>query len=237
MPFLACFSSGTCSNHLSGSQWPSCRSGSPALSRFQLLVFSLPRPQGIPIQQKKKRAQSILVLQVVSPFSSEDAKGLLKSAIRDDNPVVVLENEIMYGQEFPITPEVASPDFVIPIGKAKTEREGSHVTILAYSRTVGVALEAAIELEQKYGVSAEVINLRTLRPMDHDAIRKSVMKTHFAVTVEGSWPQFGVGAEISASLVESECIFPFLFVCLFVCYFICYFVSFLFHFCLSFCFC
>lgn len=143
-------------------------------------------------------------LKVVSPFSSEDAKGLLKSAIRDNNPVVVLENEIMYGREFPITPEVASPDFVIPIGKAKTEREGSHVTILAYSRTVGVALDAAEELQQKYGVSAEVINLRTLRPMDHDAIRRSVMKTHFAVTVEGSWPQFGVGAEISASLVESE---------------------------------
>lgn len=141
---------------------------------------------------------------MVSPYSSEDAKGLLKSAIRDANPVVVLENEIMYGKEFPITPELLSPDFTVPIGEAKIEREGSHVTIAAYSRTVGVALEAAVELQEKYGVSAEVINLRTLRPLDRDAIQRSVMKTHFLVTVEGSWPQFGVGAEISASVTESK---------------------------------
>ena len=139
----------------------------------------------------------------MSPYSCEDAKGLLKSAIRDENPVVVLENEIMYGREFPITPELENPDFTIPIGKAKIEREGSHVTITGHSRTVGVALEAAEELE-KLGVSAEVINLRTLRPMDRDAIRQSVMKTHFLVTVEGAWPHFGVGAEIAASVVESE---------------------------------
>lgn len=129
---------------------------------------------------------------------------MLKSAIRDENPVVVLENEIMYGKEFPITPELLSPDFTVPIGQAKIEREGSHVTIAAYSRTVGVALEAAVELQEKYGVSAEVVNLRTLRPLDRDAIMRSVMKTHFLVTVEGGWPQFGVGAEISASVIESK---------------------------------
>lgn len=140
----------------------------------------------------------------MSPYSCEDAKGLLKSAIRDDNPVVVLENEIMYNRVFPVTPDLLSPDFTVPIGKAKIEREGSHVTLVAYSRTVGVALEAAAELEQKYGVSAEVVNLRTLRPLDRDAIKQSVMKTHFMVTVEGGWPQFGVGAEISASMVESK---------------------------------
>ena len=140
---------------------------------------------------------------MVSPYSCEDAKGLLKSAVRDNNPVVVLENEIMYGREFPITPDLVNPDFTIPIGKAKTEREGSHVTIVAYSRTVGVALEAAEELEKTCGVSAEVINLRTLRPLDREAIERSVMKTHFLVSVEGSWLQYGIGAEISASMVES----------------------------------
>ena len=142
--------------------------------------------------------------QVVSPYSCEDAKGLLKSAIRDENPVVVLENEIMYNEKFPYTPALESSDFVVPIGKAKIEREGSHVTLVGHSRTVGVALKAAEELEAR-GVSAEVVNLRTLRPMDRDAIKQSVMKTHFLVTVEGAWPQFGVGAEIAASIVESKC--------------------------------
>ena len=110
----------------------------------------------------------------------------------------------MYNASFKMSPEAMSPDFTIPIGKAKIEREGSHVTIAGHSRTVGVALEAAQELQDKYGVNAEVINLRTLRPMDRDAIIRSVMKTHFLVTVEGSWPQFGVGAEISASIIESN---------------------------------
>jgi len=139
----------------------------------------------------------------VNPYSCEDAKGLLKSAIRDDNPVVVLENEIMYNMEFEMPPEALSPDFVVPIGKAKVEREGAHVTITGHSRTVGLALEAAKELE-KLGVSAEVVNLRSLRPLDTETIARSVMKTHYLVTVEGSWPQFGVGAEISAGIVESK---------------------------------
>ena len=140
---------------------------------------------------------------MVNPYSCEDAKGLLKSAIRDDNPVVVLENEIMYNVEFDMSAEALSPDFTIPIGQAKVEREGSHVTITGHSRTVGLALEAAQELE-KYGVSAEVVNLRTIRPLDVEAIARSVMKTHYLVTVEGSWPQYGVGAEISAGIVESK---------------------------------
>lgn len=140
----------------------------------------------------------------MTPYSCDDAKGLLKSAIRDDNPVVVLENEIMYNEKFSLSPEAMSPEFTIPIGKAKIEREGSHVTLVGHSRTVGVALAAAKQLQDECGVSAEVVNLRTLRPMDREAIEQSVMKTHFLVTVEGSWPQFGVGAEISASITESK---------------------------------
>ena len=102
--------------------------------------------------------------------------------------------------------EALSPDFIVPIGKAKIEREGTHITLVSHSMTVGVALEAAKELEL-CGVSAEVVNLRTLRPLDREAIAESVMKTHYLVTVEGGWPQYGVGAEISASVVESKAMF------------------------------
>ncbi len=109
----------------------------------------------------------------------------------------------MYNVEFEMSPEALSPDFTVPIGKAKVEREGAHITITGHSRTVGVALEAARELEQ-LGVSAEVLNLRTLRPLDTEAIAQSVMKTHYLVTVEGGWPQYGVGAEISAGIAESK---------------------------------
>jgi len=142
-------------------------------------------------------------LKVVSPYSSEDAKGLLKSAIRDPNPVVVLESELMYGTSFPMSEEALSPDFLVPIGKAKIEREGSHLTLVAVSRAVEAALDAAKELEKK-GVSCEVINLRTIRPLDRAAIVDSVKKTHYVITVEGGWPQFGIGAEIAASIMESE---------------------------------
>jgi pyruvate dehydrogenase E1 component beta subunit len=141
-------------------------------------------------------------LKVLSPYSSDDCRGLLKAAVRDDNPVVLLENEIMYGRSFPITDEALDKDYLIPIGKAKIEREGNDVTVVAFSMSVGVALEAADELSHK-GISCEVINLRTIRPMDREAIINSVMKTNHLVTVEGCWPQFGVGAEISASIVES----------------------------------
>jgi pyruvate dehydrogenase E1 component beta subunit len=137
-------------------------------------------------------------LKVVAPWSGEDAKGLLKSAIRDPNPVIVLENEIMYGQAFEVPTD---PEFLIPIGLAKLERPGRDVTITAFSRMVGVALEAATLLAEQ-GIEAEVINLRSLRPLDTDAIVRSVMKTNRLVTVEEGWPTAGIGAEIAARVME-----------------------------------
>jgi len=137
-------------------------------------------------------------LKVVAPWSGEDAKGLLKAAIRDPNPVVVLENEIMYGQTFEV-PE--SDDFVLPIGKAKIERPGKDVTITAYSRIVGTALEAAEKLAEE-GIDAEVINLRSLRPLDTATIAKSVMKTNRLVSVEEGWPVAGMGSELAAAMME-----------------------------------
>jgi len=146
---------------------------------------------------------SVPGLKVVSPYSSEDARGLLKAAIRDPNPVIVLENEIMYGQSFPMSEESLSPDFLIPIGKAKIEKEGKDITVVAHSRMVGESLKAA-EALAKDGISVEVINLRSIRPLDIEAINKSIKKTHRLVTVEGGWPQFGVGSEIIAQIMESE---------------------------------
>jgi pyruvate dehydrogenase E1 component beta subunit len=137
-------------------------------------------------------------LKVVAPYSGEDAKGLLKAAIRDPNPVIVLENELLYGQSFEV-PE--DPEFLIPIGKAKIERPGKDVTITAFSRMVRVALEAATELA-KLGIDAEVINLRSLRPLDVDAIVASVAKTNRIVSIEEGWPACGVGSEIAALVME-----------------------------------
>jgi pyruvate dehydrogenase E1 component beta subunit len=137
-------------------------------------------------------------LKVVAPWSGEDAKGLLKAAIRDDNPVIVLENEIMYGQTFDVPDD---PDFVVPIGKAKIERVGSDVTITAYAISVGLAMEAA-ELLSKEGIEAEVINLRSLRPLDMETVITSVKKTNRLVNVEESWPTCGIGAEIAAQIME-----------------------------------
>lgn len=142
-------------------------------------------------------------LKVLSPYNSEDAKGLLKAAIRDPNPVVFLENEIMYGISFPMSEEAMSSDFVLPIGKAKIERVGKDITLIAHSRAVQFCLEAAAEME-KIGVDCEVINLRTIRPMDEETIINSIKKTNHVVTVEQGWPQFGVGAEICAKIMESE---------------------------------
>jgi pyruvate dehydrogenase E1 component beta subunit len=122
----------------------------------------------------------------------------LKAAIRDPNPVVFLEHEMMYGHEFDI-PDVE--DWVVPIGKAKVRRLGSHVTLVAYSRMVGFALKAAEELE-KEGIQAEVVDLRTIRPMDHATILESVKKTNRLVTVEEGWGPMGVGAEIVARITE-----------------------------------
>lgn len=142
-------------------------------------------------------------LKVLAPYNSEDARGLLKSAIRDPDPVVHLESEILYGQSFDVSDEALSADFLIPIGKAKVEREGTDVTLVAYSIAVGVSLTAAEELK-KIGINAEVINLRSLRPLDDETIFNSVMKTHHLVTVEGGWPTCGIGSEICARIMESR---------------------------------
>lgn len=137
-------------------------------------------------------------LKVIAPWSAADAKGLMKAAIRDPNPVVILENEIMYGQSFEVP---ADEDFIIPIGRAKIEREGTDVTIVAYSIMVGKALEAAKKLEEQ-GISAEVINLRTIRPLDRWTIIESVKKTNRIVSVEEGWPYAGIGSEIAALVNE-----------------------------------
>ena len=137
-------------------------------------------------------------LKVVAPYDAADAKGLLKAAIRDPNPVVVLEHEMLYGAEFDV-PEVE--DWVVPIGKAKVRRVGDGVTITAHSRMVGLALKAAEQLSAE-GVEAEVIDLRTLRPLDHETIVESVKKTNRLVTVEEGWGPMGVGAEVVARVLE-----------------------------------
>ncbi|KIO27106.1 hypothetical protein M407DRAFT_73652 [Tulasnella calospora MUT 4182] len=158
---------------------------------------------------------SIPGLKVVSPWSAEDCKGLLKmnsggltfdefqSAIRDPNPVVFLENEMMYGVSFAMSPEAMSDNFLLPIGKAKIERAGSDITIVAHSKMVTHSMEAA-EALAKEGISAEVINLRSIRPLDTETIIKSVKKTNRLMIVEGGFPMFGVGSEICAQIVESE---------------------------------
>ena len=137
-------------------------------------------------------------LKVVAPWSSADAKGLLRSAIRDPNPVIVLENEILYGQTFDCP---VDDEFIVPIGKAKIERAGSHVTIVAFSIMVGVAMKAADALAEQ-GIEAEVINLRSLRPLDTATIVESVKKTNRLVTVEEGWPFAGIGAEIAMQIIE-----------------------------------
>ncbi|MCQ8240239.1 pyruvate dehydrogenase complex E1 component subunit beta [Rhizosaccharibacter radicis] len=137
-------------------------------------------------------------LKVVAPYSSADAKGLLRAAIRDPNPVIVLENEILYGQSFDCP---VADDFVLPIGKAKIERTGSHVTIVAFSIMVGVALKAAETLAEQ-GIEAEVINLRSLRPLDTATVVESVKKTSRLVTVEEGWPFAGIGAEVAMQIIE-----------------------------------
>ena len=137
-------------------------------------------------------------LKVVAPWSSADAKGLMRAAIRDPNPVVFLENEILYGQSFECPTD---PDFVLPIGKAKVERVGKHVTIVAFSIMVGVAMKAAEALAAQ-GIEAEVINLRSLRPLDTATIVESVKKTSRIVTVEEGWPYAGIGAEVNMQIIE-----------------------------------
>jgi pyruvate dehydrogenase E1 component beta subunit len=137
-------------------------------------------------------------LKVIAPFSAADYKGLLKAAIRDPNPVIFLENEMLYGHSGEV-PKL--DDYVVPIGKARIVRSGGHVTIVSWSNGMSYALKAADELA-KEGIEAEIIDLRTLRPMDTDAIVASVKKTGRAVTVEEGWQQNGVGAEIAARIME-----------------------------------
>jgi pyruvate dehydrogenase E1 component beta subunit len=141
---------------------------------------------------------SVPGLKVIAPYDAADAKGLLKAAIRDPNPVVFLEHEMLYGHEFDVPEDI---DWVVPIGKAKVRREGTGVTIVAYSRMVGFALEAAEKLAAE-GIEAEVIDLRTLRPMDHETVVESVKKTNRLVTVEEGWGPMGVGAEVASRVVE-----------------------------------
>ena len=137
-------------------------------------------------------------LKVVSPWSAADAKGLLKSAIRDPNPVIFLENEILYGLSFDV-PE--DPEFIVPIGRAKVVRPGTDVTIAAHSIMVGKSLEAAEQLAAE-GIDAEVIDLRTIRPLDTATLVASVQKTNRLVSVEEGWPFAGVGSELAAVMME-----------------------------------
>jgi pyruvate dehydrogenase E1 component beta subunit len=138
-------------------------------------------------------------LKVAAPWSAADAKGLLRAAIRDPNPVIFLENEILYGHSFDCP---VAEDFVLPLGKAKIERAGERVTIVAFSIMVGVAMEAAETLAAQ-GIEAEVVNLRTLRPLDTATIVESVKRTNRLVTVEEGWPYAGIGAEVAMQVIEN----------------------------------
>jgi pyruvate dehydrogenase E1 component beta subunit len=137
-------------------------------------------------------------LKVVSPWSAADAKGLMKAAIRDPNPVLILENEILYGTSGPVP---VSDDYVVPIGKAKIVRAGKDVTITAFSIMVGKAMQAAEELA-KIGIDAEVIDLRSIRPLDIDTIVASVKKTNRLVSCEEGWPFAGIGSELGMLMME-----------------------------------
>ncbi|MEE8141031.1 MAG: pyruvate dehydrogenase complex E1 component subunit beta [Alphaproteobacteria bacterium] len=139
-------------------------------------------------------------LKVIAPFAADDAKGLLKAAIRDPNPIIFLENEILYGRsdEVPV-----DPDFVVPIGKARVARAGADVTIVSFSIMVGLALQAADQLAGE-GIDAEVIDLRTLRPLDRETIAASVAKTNRIVAVEEGWPYAGINAEIAAMIMDAS---------------------------------
>jgi pyruvate dehydrogenase E1 component beta subunit len=141
---------------------------------------------------------SVPGLKVIAPYDAADSKGLLKSAIRDPNPVVFLENELMYGESFDV-PDM--DDYTVPIGKARIFREGTDVTIVSYSITVGQALKAADALAEE-GISAEVIDLRTIRPLDIETVIESVKKTNRCVVAEEGWPQCSVASDVSAQLME-----------------------------------
>jgi pyruvate dehydrogenase E1 component beta subunit len=136
-------------------------------------------------------------LKVILPYTAADAKGLLKAAIRDPNPIIFLENEILYGQSFEV-PKL--DDFVLPIGKAKVARTGKDITIVSFGIGMTYALKAAAELET-LGIDAEVIDLRTLRPLDLDTIVESIKKTNRCITVEEAWPVNSVGSYIASEIM------------------------------------
>jgi pyruvate dehydrogenase E1 component beta subunit len=140
-------------------------------------------------------------LKVVAPATPADAKGLMKSAIRDNDPVYVMENTLLYGNKGPV-PDPSEGDFTIPLGKAEVKREGNAVSLIAHGRSVLHALKAAETLQEEHGISAEVLDLRSIRPLDQDAIIKTVMKTNRVVLVDESKPFNGVSAQIAASIQE-----------------------------------
>src|ERR1700733_13621306 len=142
-------------------------------------------------------------LKVIAPYFAADAKGLLKSAIRDPNPVIVLENEIVYGRTFPV-PKV--DEYLVPIGKERIVKQGSHVTLVAHSIRVGTIIEAAERLAAE-GIDAELIDLRSLRPLDVETVIESVKKTNRLVTVKQGWPICSIGSEISSQVVEHAFVF------------------------------
>lgn len=146
---------------------------------------------------------SVPGLNVVAIYDSEDAIGLLRACLRNPDPCIVLENEMLYGASFQVSKEAQDPNFVLPLGKADIRREGSDITLISHGRMVENVDAAAVELA-KEGINAEVINLRSIRPLDRDAIIASVKKTNRLVTCEEGWPQCGVGAEICALMMESE---------------------------------
>lgn len=147
---------------------------------------------------------SVPGLKVISPWSAEDCLGLMRSAIQDPDPVVFLENEMMYGVEFDVPANQMDPNFTIPIGKAKIERQGADVTVVAHAKMVGHSLQAAEILKKDHDIDVEVINLRTIKPLDRPCIIESIKKTNRVVSVEEGWPQHGIGSEIAATIMESE---------------------------------
>jgi len=166
-------------------------------------------PNGPPTSTAAQHSQcfaawysSVPGFKVVAPWNCEDAKGLLKASIRDPDPIIFLESELLYSHKFPLSDEAQKPDFILPLGKAKIEREGEHVTIITFSRLVGEALNAAEILAKEHKISAEVINLRTIRPLDLETICNSLKKTNRLVTAEEGYPQCGVGSELIALAIE-----------------------------------
>ena len=162
-------------------------------------------PSGAAAQVAAQHSQSYAAwyahvpgMRVISPYDAADAKGLLKAAIRDPNPVVFLENEMLYGRKFPLP---QADDHVVPIGRARVVRAGGDVTVVAYSIAVGWALEAAQGLARE-GIDAEIVDLRSLRPLDIDTVLTSLAKTNRVVVVEEGWPVCGIASELSARIME-----------------------------------